>query len=94
VLANGTAAHAVFTRLGPSELPLSSKALFCLCEGSPQYGQLLSSYTSTLEWMRFPFEWLPFFLLAYLPLLICFCMFCPILIRLQDVSRYYDKDLV
>ena len=40
------------------------------------------------------FFWAPFFLLAVAPLTLCIYMFCPIFGRLEDTSRYYDKDLL
>ena len=94
-LGEGAPARKVFEALGKGDVPLSPKALFCLCEGSSEYVGLLDSYTETLTWASWPFTfWAPFFLLAVAPLTLCIYMFCPIFGRLEDTSRYYDKDLL
>ena len=93
-LGDGSAAREVFRRLGQGELPLSAKALFCLCERSPEYVQMVQGYTDTLTWASLPFTPALFFLLAILPIALCLCLCCPIAIRITDTSKYYDKDLV
>jgi hypothetical protein len=91
----GSRSSAIFAALGRSELPLSAKALFCLCEGSTHdYVRMTSGYGSTLEWSALPFAPLPFFVFVSLPIWICFCVCCPILSRFVDTSQYYDKDLL
>ena len=93
-LGDGSAAREIFRRLGPGELPLSAKDLFCLCEASPEYVHMVQGYTDTLTWASLPFTPAPFFLLAILPIALCLCLCCPIAIRITDTSKYYDKDLV
>ena len=93
-LAEGSAAREIFERLGESTLPLSAKALFCLCEGSSRYAELTQVYEQTLELATFPFTPVVVFVLFVLPVALCVCLCCPVFVKLTDTSRYYDKDLV
>ena len=86
---------ALFGQLESSEMPLSAKTLFCLCEGAtPDHAQLVAWYSVALEWASVPFSPLPFFFLVLLPLGVCVCFCCCSLLdtRMRDTTRYDTRD--
>lgn len=93
-LANATGAHAFFRALGPGDLPLSAKSLFCMCEQSPEWEGLLSWYLEVMRWAASPFALVPFTILAVVPFVLCFSMCNPGCSGIKDTSIYYKEDLL
>ena len=88
-----SSARRVFTALATPDLALDSTAGFCLCQNSEAYVELLQWYRGTLQWYQ-QFTQGPLLVLGVLPLLLSLYMCCPCCCKLQDTSRYFDKDLL
>ena len=75
------------------QLPLSAKALFCLCEDSSDgYVALLGWHTTALRWARKSLSHVASAVLCVLFFLVCGPLCCGL--SLDDTSRYYDEELL
>ena len=69
-----------------SQVPFSAKQLFCLCQGSSEYRQLVGEYRLAFYWATAGVA-----LLAALPLTAGVCFLCGCVV---DDSRYFDEELL
>jgi hypothetical protein len=66
-------------------MPMSAKRLFCLCESSKEFAEMIDSYTSLFTTTSVVV------LLFALLVLVGQCCFC---CAFEDSSHYYDPDLL
>eukprot|EP00966_Prymnesium_polylepis_P238734 5521504-Prymnesium_polylepis.1 len=71
--------------LGRGHMPMSAKRLFCLCESSKEFAEMIDSYTSLFTTTSVVV------LLFALLVLVGQCCFC---CAFEDSSHYYDPDLL